>query len=239
MQIEKIYEDIDYLIVNKPTGVLTIPDRFDKKQPNLFDILKSSYEELYIVHRIDKDTTGVVCFAKNQQAHKELSKMFEERNIVKIYLAIVYGKLPTPEGKIELPISEDKNNPTKVKIDFKNGKISITEYKVVQTFKNYTFLEVYPLTGRRHQIRIHLSTIGHPIVADKLYSSKDAFYLSEIKKDYKNKNKESPIISRCALHAYKLKFLHFRTNKYIEIAAPLPKDFELLLKLLRKYNSVE
>ncbi len=239
MQIEKIYEDIDYLIVNKPAGVSTIPDRVDKEQLNLFDILKSSYKELYIVHRIDKDTTGVVGFAKNEQAHIELSKMFEERNVEKIYLAIVYGKFPIQQGKIELPISENKNNPTKVKIDFKNGKLSITEYKVIQTFKNYTFLEVHPLTGRRHQIRIHLSTIGHPIVADKLYSSKDAFYLSEIKKDYKNKYKESPIISRCALHSYKLKFLHFRTNKHVEITAPLPKDFELLLKHLRKYNLVE
>ncbi len=236
--IKIVYEDEDYIVVNKPSGLLTIPDRFDKQQKNLFDILKEHYPQLYITHRIDKDTSGIVCFAKNSQAHKELSKMFENRTVEKTYLGLVYGKLVQQHGKIELPISENKNNPAKVKIDFKNGKPSITEYKVLELFKDYSLLEIKPLTGRRHQIRIHLATIGYPIVADNLYSNKNALYLSEIKKNYKPKPDQKPLISRCALHAYKIKFLHFRTNEFLEVVAPLAKDLEITLKYLREYNSL-
>lgn len=232
-----LYEDDDYIIVNKPAGLLTIPDRFDIFKENLLEILERYYNKVYIIHRIDKGTSGIVCFAKNSLAHKELTKRFFLHEVEKTYICVVYGKIPTKEGKIQLPIAEDKNNPQKMKIDFKEGKEAVTYYKVLEEFRDYTFLEIKPITGRRHQIRIHLATIGYPVVADELYSNYNCFYLSSIKKNYKNKEKEKPLIERPALHSYKIKFFHFRRQKYMEFIAPLPKDLQLLLKYLRKYNT--
>lgn len=236
-KIEILYEDDDYIIVNKPAGLLTLPDRYNIFLPNLLSVLESKYERIYIVHRLDKETSGLICFAKNSIAHKELTTQFLFRKVKKTYLAVTQGVIPVDEGKIELPIGEDTNNPQKVKIDFRDGKQSITEYKVLERFKNYTYVEASPLTGRRHQIRIHFATIGYPLVADSLYSEKDKLFLSELKPNYKFKKnkKEKPIISRTALHSYKIQFYHFRKKQNLEFVAEPPKDFQLLLKYLRKY----
>jgi RluA family pseudouridine synthase len=187
---------------------------------------------------LDKETSGIICFAKNELAHKELVQQFFYRKVKKVYLAITQGKLELEQGKIELPIAPDDNDPQKVKIDFDNGKPSITEYKVLERFKNYTLIEAYPITGRRHQIRVHFAAIGHPLLADGLYSENKEFFLSQIKKNYKFKKteKEKPLISRTALHSYKIKFFHFRKKDYIELQCEPPKDFSVVLKNLRKYN---
>ncbi len=236
--IEILYEDEDYVVVNKPPDLLTLPDRYNIFLPNLLEILESKYQKIFVVHRLDKDTSGIICFAKNEIAHKEITTQFLFCKVEKFYLAITNGLIPVDFGKIELPIAEDKNDPKKVKIDFKDGKPSITGYKVLERFKNYTFIEAQPLTGRRHQIRIHFATIGYPLVADELYSKKSNLFLSEIKKDFKFKKhqKEKPIISRTALHSYKIKFYHFRKKDFIELQCEPPNDFSMLLKNLRKYN---
>jgi len=238
-EIKILYEDEDYVIVDKPPNVLTIPDRYDIFLPNLQDILESKYKRIFIVHRLDKETSGIICFAKNEIAHKELVHQFFLRKVEKTYLAITQGRIDVKDGKIELPIAPDTNNPQKVKIDFVDGKPSITEYKVIERFKNYTLVEAYPITGRRHQIRIHFATIGYPLLADKLYSNTKEFYLSQIKKDYKFKKdeREKPLISRTALHSYKIRFYHFRKKEFVELQCEPPKDFSLVLKYLRKYNN--
>jgi 23S rRNA pseudouridine1911/1915/1917 synthase len=183
LKLEIIYEDDDFVIINKQPNILTLPDRYNIFLPNLQDMLETKYGKIYIVHRLDKETSGIICFAKNKLAHKELVQQFFEHKVKKVYLAITQGKVVLDEGKIDLPIAPDTTNPQKMKIDFVNGKPSVTEYKVVERFKNYTLVEAYPLTGRRHQIRIHFATIGYPLLADSLYSdNKEFFFVTNQKK---------------------------------------------------------
>ncbi|MCX7957288.1 MAG: RNA pseudouridine synthase [Endomicrobia bacterium] len=235
-----IYEDEDYLIVNKNAGISTLPERYDILQPNLLQMLQKIYKKIFVLHRLDKETSGLIIFAKNELAHKHLSQQFLNREIQKLYIAVTYGVIPIDEGKIELPIGENQNDLKKVKIDFVKGKPSITEYKIIERFKDFTFIQAKPITGRRHQIRIHLSAIGYPLVADKLYSNKQKLFLSEIKQNYKFKKAEfeKPIIERTALHSYRIEFYHFRKKQNFVLYATPSQDLQLLIKYLRKYNFV-
>ncbi len=240
-EIETIYEDEDFVVLNKPSGVLTIPDRFARGIPNLYDILREKYGEIFVVHRLDKDTSGVICFAKNEEAHSDLSEKFEEHEVNKIYLALITGHLRNKQGRIDIPLSENPKLPGTMKVDYENGKRSITEYKVLEEFENFSLLEVRPLTGRMHQIRVHFKAIGHPLAIDPVYGNREEIFLSEIKKKYKPKEDEpeKPLMSRLTLHALKLGFFHFRKKEYVEFEAKLPKDFESLLKQLRKHSLKE
>lgn len=236
--IEVIYEDEDFIVLNKPAGVLTIPDRFSKSLPNLYGILTEKYGRIFVVHRLDKETSGVICFAKNEEAHSDLSEKFEEHDVNKVYLALITGHLRNKEGRIDIPLSENPKIPGTMRVDYDAGKRSITEYKVLEEFENYSLVEVRPLTGRMHQIRVHFKAIGHPLAIDSVYGNKNEIFLSEIKKKYKAKEDEpeKPLMSRLTLHALKLGFFHFRKKEYIEFEAKLPRDFESLLKQLRKYS---
>ncbi|CUT03107.1 RluA family pseudouridine synthase [Candidatus Chrysopegis kryptomonas] len=240
-EIETIYEDEDFIVLNKPAGVLTIPDRFARGIPNLYDILKEKYGEIFVVHRLDKETSGVICFAKNEEAHSDLSEKFEEHEVKKIYLALITGHLRNKQGRIDIPLSENPKLPGTMKVDYENGKRSITEYRVLEEFENFSLLEVRPLTGRMHQIRVHFKAIGHPLAIDPVYGGRQEIFLSEIKKKYKPKEDEpeKPLMSRLTLHALRLGFFHFRKKEYVEFEARLPKDFESLLKQLRKYSVKE
>ncbi|CUU07022.1 23S rRNA pseudouridine1911/1915/1917 synthase [Candidatus Kryptobacter tengchongensis] len=237
-KIEIIYEDEDFIVLNKPAGVLTIPDRFSKSLPNLYGILTEKYGRIFVVHRLDKETSGVICFAKNEEAHSDLSEKFEEHDVNKVYLALITGHLRNKEGRIDIPLSENPKIPGTMRVDYDAGKRSITEYKVLEEFENYSLVEVRPLTGRMHQIRVHFKAIGHPLAIDSVYGNKNEIFLSEIKKKYKAKEDEpeKPLMSRLTLHALKLGFFHFRKKEYIEFEAKLPRDFESLLKQLRKYS---
>jgi len=236
--IEIIYEDEDFIVLNKPAGVLTIPDRFSKSLPNLYGILTEKYGRIFVVHRLDKETSGVICFAKNEEAHSDLSEKFEEHDVNKVYLALITGHLRNKEGRIDIPLSENPKIPGTMRVDYDAGKRSITEYKVLEEFENYSLVEARPLTGRMHQIRVHFKAIGHPLAIDSVYGNKNEIFLSEIKKKYKAKEDEpeKPLMSRLTLHALKLGFFHFRKKEYIEFEAKLPRDFESLLKQLRKYS---
>jgi 23S rRNA pseudouridine1911/1915/1917 synthase len=240
-EIEIIYEDEDIVVLNKPAGVLTIPDRFSRAIPNLYDILSEKYGKIFVVHRLDKETSGVICFAKNEEAHANLSEKFEEHDVNKVYLALITGHLRNKEGRIDLPLSENEKVPGTMKVDYENGKRSITEYRVLEEFENYSLVEVRPLTGRMHQIRVHFKAIGHPLAIDSVYGGREEIFLSEIKKKYKVKEDEAerPLMNRLTLHALKLGFFHFRKKEYVEFEAKLPKDFESLIRQLRKYSKVE
>lgn len=238
--LEVIHNDDDLLVLNKPAGVLSIKDRYNADLENLHTEAQKKYGKLWIVHRIDRETSGLICFAKNENAHKFLSKKFEDRSIHKIYLALVEGTLKNQEGEIDLPIAENQQKRGTYKIDYREGKTALSFYEVVEQFRHFSLLAVQIFTGRTHQIRVHCKAIGHPLAIDELYGKRKVFLLSEVKKKYKvgKWEDESPVMSRLSLHAYNLIIEQPTTHQTLYLTAPLPNDFEVLLKQLRKYDSL-
>ncbi len=237
MKIERIYEDDDLLIVNKPPGVLVIPDRFNSEIPSLNRILEQELGiHIYIVHRIDRYTSGLVCFTKNEVAHKYMSGLFQERGVNKYYLGLLNGRVIPEEGTIEKAIVEHPAVKGKMTVA-KKGKPSITDYKVLEQWPLYSLVQFQIHTGRTHQIRVHVQSIGHSIVCDDVYGDGKPFLLSGIKKKFKlsdNVEEERPLINRLALHAYKLDF-DKEDGTHVSVEAPLPKDMAAAVKQLNKW----
>ncbi|HFB99619.1 MAG TPA: RluA family pseudouridine synthase [Phaeodactylibacter sp.] len=233
-----IFEDDDLVILNKPANFLTIPDRFIAEKPSLVSFLKNKMEEVFIVHRLDKETSGVIIFAKNKAAHRSMSMQFEQRTVDKIYLALVEGNLHKEEGEIKNAIATNMRDSGKM-IIAKRGKPSLTLYKVIERFKNYTLVEANIKTGRTHQVRVHFQSIGYPLAVDRLYGRKEAFFLSEIKLKKFRRGKdfeERPLMSRTSLHAKKITFTHPSSLQRMTFEVELPKDFKAVLNQLRKWN---
>ncbi len=232
-----LFEDENYVIVNKPSGVLSIPDRHNDQFVSISNELKKKYGQTFVVHRIDKDTSGCICFAKNEKAHQHLSSLFTNRNVEKKYLGIIYGCFEQKKGTIDKAIMEHPYIKGKMIINAKNGKPSITEYKVLETFGKFSLVEYKIHTGRTHQIRIHSADLGCPIVCDSVYGSVHPIYISSLKKNYKISKdalEEKPILNRLALHAFQISFFD-TNNKKIEATADLPKDMNSMLNQLRKW----
>jgi len=239
MQLDILFENNDLVIVNKPAGMLVIPDRFNTTLPSLGRLLEAKLgQKIWIVHRLDRDTSGVICFAKNEAAHKYLSGLFQEREVSKFYVGLVNGRVIPEEGRIEKAIVEHPAIKGKM-ITARKGKPSITDYKVIEQWPLYSFVEFQIHTGRTHQIRVHMQSIGHPIVCDELYGDGKPFYLSGIKKKYRLSNDEEterPLLSRLALHASILEFKKADGTE-IKAEAPLPKDIAACIKQLNKWAS--
>lgn len=235
-----LFEDDELVVVNKPPGILSIPDRYRPEKFNLKAHLGQKRSDVRVVHRLDKNTSGVICFAKTETAHKALSLQFEARTAEKKYLALVEGIVYRAEGIVDSPIATDSHKQGRMIISSK-GKASHTEYRILEAFKHYSLLEVVIKTGRTHQIRVHLASIGHPLAADALYGNRDAVFLSQIKgrKYRRGKNQEEkPLISRTCLHAGYLAIVHPGSGQKINFEAPLPKDFQAMLSQLRKWGAV-
>jgi 23S rRNA pseudouridine955/2504/2580 synthase/23S rRNA pseudouridine1911/1915/1917 synthase len=231
---EIIAENEDFIAINKPAGMLSIPDRI-QSQLSLKDKLQLKYGEIFTVHRLDKETSGVIVFAKNEATHKYLSQQFEQRETVKYYAGIVMGSPAVKKGVIELPIIE---HPVKkgVMTTAHKGKPSVTEYEVMEDFGIYSFMQFKILTGRTHQIRVHMKSLGHPIICDELYGDGKPVLLSSIKKKYnlsRQEEEERPIMNRLALHSLTLILKDAAGNKHV-LEAALPKDMRALLQQLRK-----
>ncbi len=230
-----LFDDETILCLNKPSGLLVLPDRFDTARPNLYSLLQEIFGSIFVVHRIDKDTSGVILFAKTAEAHASLNGAFEKREVQKEYRAIVQGNPRMDSDIINLPIIEHSTGT--MGIATSGGKISRTEYAVLERFQGYALVALRPQTGRTHQIRVHLSAVQLPILGDALYGSGGEFCLSSIKNNYRLKGKEEqPLLKRTALHASSLAFVHPFTKERMQFSAPLPKDMEAVINSLRKYR---
>ena len=238
MTIDKLYEDDDLVIVNKPAGLLVIPDRFNNDLPCLNKILEAKTgQKIWVVHRLDRDTSGVICFAKNEVAHRYLSILFQERDVNKFYAGLVIGHVIPPEGRIESPIAHHPAQNGRMIVS-KKGKIAVTDYKVAEQWPLYALMQFQIHTGRTHQVRVHMQSIGHPIVCDELYGDGQPFLLSNIKRKYRMSEKdevEKPLLSRLALHAYRLELVK-EDGTPISAEAPLPKDMAACVNQLNKWN---
>ncbi|MEP6750733.1 MAG: RluA family pseudouridine synthase [Bacteroidota bacterium] len=232
-----IFENDNFIVLNKPSGMLSIPDR-TQSQPSLKDFLLEKFGGIFTVHRLDKDTSGVIVFAKNEMTHKHLSQQFEDRSTQKIYNGLVTGKLDEPKGVIDAPIAEHYSQKGMMMTSDK-GKPSVTEYELLEQFRSFSWLQFHILTGRTHQIRVHMKHLGHPVACDELYGDGKSILLSSFKKKFnlaKSAEEERPLLNRLALHAAQLSFKDIDENVHT-FEAPLPKDLRALLQQLRKWNS--
>ena len=240
--IQIIHIDDSILIVNKPAGLVVIPDHWDPEAPNLMDLLQkrlkkivSTNSELYVVHRIDKDTSGLVILARSPEIHHYFNDEFSHNRIKKSYLAIVNGIPNENRGKIDAPILYSGKGKV---IIHASGKPSVTEFTVMERFRHYALLQINPLTGRTHQIRVHLKSIGHPLAIDPIYGNRSELSIFDIKWRARKKEEElqSSLMSRLSLHSWRLEFNHPGDGRMVYYQIEPPKDFRALLNALKKWD---
>jgi RluA family pseudouridine synthase len=233
-----LFEDDSFIAFDKPSGLLVAPDRWDKERENLADLIhKHLSPNFFNVHRLDRDTSGVILVAKTKKALDAASNLFHSREVQKRYVAITHGLPKEEKGTIRMAMAEDEERPGKMKI-VRSGKPAVTDFEVAERFRRYALVTMVPHTGRTHQLRVHLAAIGCPITCDRFYGDGRGLMLSELKRHYKqHKDRpERPLIDRLALHAEALSLPHPVTGEPLILRAPLPDDFELALKYLRRYS---
>ena len=223
-----IYSDDDIVVLNKSSGVLIAQDRYNPTAPRLDLLAEKEFGRLFAVHRLDKDTSGVIIYARNEAAHKGLSLQFEQRKVHKTYHALVYGHPLWQDLHVDLALQPDGDARHRTVVNKKFGKASVTDFRLIGSCGPYSWIEAKPLTGRTHQIRVHLQANGLSIVCDPLYSgNQKPVRLSEIKKKWNgDEEEERPLLSRLALHAYKIELTHPVSNQPLSFTAPYPKDME-------------
>ena len=224
--LDILYEDKDILIINKPKDMVVHPAPGHYEGTLVNAIMFHCKDELSgingvlrpgIVHRIDKDTTGSIIICKNDEAHRKIAQQLKEHSITRKYRAIVYGRILEEEGTVNAPIGRHPTDRKKMAINEKNGKPAVTHYKVLERLDKYTYIECQLETGRTHQIRVHMTSIGHPLLGDEVYG-----------------NAKCPFkLEGQTLHAMTIGFIHPTTGEYVEYEAPLPEYFEHLLQILR------
>ena len=204
--IPVLFEDADVLAVNKPEGLASIPER-DATQESTLSLLSAARPtKLYVVHRLDKEVSGVMLFAKTADAHKYVNDQFSHHSVRKSYLALVHGVVARESGTIDAPLRQFGSG--RMGVDGKQGKESISTFHVLRRFNSHTLVEVHPVTGRRHQIRVHLYSLGHAIVGDPLYGEKETWRQ----------------FTRLMLHAHRIEF-RLPSGNEIRVEAPAPASF--------------
>lgn len=238
-----IFEDESLIAFDKPSGLLIAPDRWDKSRVNLMDLVHAQLgDHVANVHRIDADTSGLVLCAKTKPALDFLSGQFQSKTVTKLYEALTVGIPAQDQFTVDLVLKEDDAKPGRMCVVKKHGKASVTEVTVREKFPqpagraSFAHVECRPLTGRTHQIRVHLAATGTPILNDPFYGNETQLLLSGLKRGYKGRDDERPLIGRLALHAASLTITHPVTREPLTLTAPRPNDLEVALKYLEKFR---
>jgi RluA family pseudouridine synthase len=232
-----LFEDDVLVAFDKPSGLLVAPDRWDKEQEDLMRLVHERLSADYFnAHRLDRDTSGVLVCGKTAEAVRRLTELFESHQVAKEYAALTRGVPPEVRGVIDAPLAPDARQPGRMRVAG-DGKPAETGYEVLERWgASYAHVRLTPQTGRTHQIRVHLAHVGAPVLADPLYGDGRGLFLSEFKRDYRRTaHEERPLIGRLALHAERLTFPHPATGQSLAIVSPVPKDFQVALKYLRRY----
>jgi tRNA pseudouridine32 synthase / 23S rRNA pseudouridine746 synthase len=224
-----LHIDDALLAVNKPPGLRTIPDGYDRSLPYLSGLLQERFGQVWVVHRLDKDTSGVILFARTAQAHRTLNDQFAQRQTGKIYHAILTGQPEWNEIDISLPLRVNGDRKHRTVVDHQSGKAAHTHARVLQNYGNFTLVAAEPSTGYTHQIRAHLSALGLPLLGDPLYKS--LCPESEAIRQAREWARSLPM-QRTALHAWQITFQHPASGEAVTLHAPYPDDFESTLKVL-------
>jgi len=229
-----LYEDDEILVIDKPSGLPSIPERYESGSLSVLDILARAYPVIRAVHRIDKETSGILLLCKTDEAFRSLSGQFSGRLIEKTYLVLVSGRPAWTEFTADAPLLADGDRRHRTLVSAK-GKPAVTRFRLIERFRTCSLLEASPETGRTHQIRVHLANEGFPVVCDPLYGSGEPLLLSSFKRGYKaGVERERPLLDRLGLHAAAVRFGHPKSGTPIGIEAPLPKDFRTALAQLGK-----
>jgi len=211
-----LWKDAQLLVVNKPAGLLSLPDGYDSQKPHLRSVLEPTFGRLWIVHRLDRECSGVLALARTAEAHRALNVQFEQRQIVKVYNALVAGDPPWKERVVKLKLRADGDRRHRTIIDTRRGKSAETSFRVLCRFGEHTLVEAIPKTGRPHQIRAHLAAKGFPVVGDALYGDRD--------------HPAHSLMERLGLHACALTLEHPGSGETQRFEAPLPQDFQEILE---------
>jgi len=223
MQLDILWSDENIIAVNKPAGLLTIQDGYHPELPCAVNLLKESQGQIWVVHRLDKETSGVLLFARNARAHKFLNEQFQSRQVQKIYRALIIGSPNWERREINLPLKVDGDRKHRTRVNLPGSKPAQTDVIVISRFSGYSFVEARPHSGYTHQIRAHLSAIGFPILSDPLYDKNSFFH--------------QHILSRLGLHAFQISFMQPDSVTPLVITAPYPREFQDTLSRLGQLNS--
>lgn len=233
--IPVLLEDPAFLVVDKPAGFLVIPDRYDVLAPVVSTRLEDEYGKLWTVHRLDKDTSGALLYARSAAAHAALSQAFEGRSVEKAYRAVVLGEPEWDETVCDIPLTPDGDPMHRTVADPEHGKPSRSRFRVLGRYGRYALVEAVIETGRTHQIRVHLKALGHPVACDRLYGDGQPVKLSSFKRKWRGDEfDEKPLLSRVGLHAWSLEFTHPTDGSTVSVEAPYPRDLRALTTQLEK-----